>query len=166
MTTATACTGCFAQSVRTGLAEMRRDERGSVAAELTLVTPLLILLLLFVVLCGRLATTKLRIDDVAHQAARAATLARTPEQATAAARTTADAALASAGITCQSLSVVTDTQGLRPGSAVTVTVSCTVGLGDLTVLNVPGARTFQSTFSSPVDVWRGTSTLAETRGPR
>jgi Flp pilus assembly protein TadG len=157
---------CFVESVRTGLTELRHDERGSAAAELTLITPLLILLLLFVVLCGRLADTKLRIDDVAHQAARAATLARSPSQATAAAQATANPALASAGITCQSLSVATDTQGLRPGSTVTVTISCTVGLGDLTMLDVPGTRTFESSFSSPVDVWRGTSPVADTRGLR
>jgi len=142
----------------------RRDERGSVAAELTLLTPLLILLLLFLVFCGRLADTKIRINDVAHQAARAATLARTPSQATANAQATASAALASAGITCQSLTVSTDTQGLKPGSTVTVTVSCSVGLGDLTSLGVPGSRTFESSFSSPVDVWRGTSTLAQAGG--
>lgn len=150
--------------VRARLCVLRRDERGSAAAELTLLTPLLILLLLFVVLCGRLADTKLRINDVAHQAARAATLARTPSQATANAQTTASAALASAGITCQSLTVSTDTQGLKPGSTVTVTVSCSVGLGDLTMLGVPGSRTFESSFSSPVDVWRGTSTLAQVGG--
>lgn len=154
----------LAHPVRTRISMLRRDERGSAAAELTLLTPLLILLLLFVVLCGRLADTKLRINDVAHQAARAATLARTPSQATANAQTTASAALASAGITCQSLTVSTDTQGLKPGSTVTVTVSCSVGLGDLTMLGVPGSRTFESSFSSPVDVWRGTSTLAQVGG--
>lgn len=131
------------------------DERGSVATELTLLTPLLVLVLLFVVLCGRLADTELRINDVTHQAARAATLARTPDHASAEAQRTADAALASAGITCQSLTVTTDTQGLRPGSTVTVTVTCTVGLGDLTLLGVPGTRTFESSFTSPVDRWRG-----------
>lgn len=154
----------LARSVRGRFRVLRRDERGSAAAELTLLTPLLILLLLFVVLCGRLADTKLRINDVAHQAARAATLARTPSQATANAQSTANAALASAGITCQSLTVSTDTQGLKPGSTVTVTVSCSVGLGDLTMLGVPGSRTFESSFSSPVDVWRGTSSSAQAGG--
>lgn len=154
----------FARSAFARVRSLRRDERGSAAAELTLLTPLLIVLLLFVVFCGRLADTKLRINDVAHQAARAATLARTSSQATANAQTTADAALASAGITCQSLSVSTDTQGLRPGSTVTVTVSCSVGLGDLTSLGVPGSRTFESSFSSPVDVWRGTVTPPQTGG--
>lgn len=154
----------FADAARRRIRTLHRDERGSAAAELTLLTPLLIVLLLFVVFCGRLADTKLRINDVAHQAARAATLARSPSQATSNAQATASAALASAGITCQSLSVSTDTQGLKPGSTVTVTVSCSVGLGDLTSLGVPGSRTFESSFSSPVDVWRGTSTLAQAGG--
>ncbi|GLZ30873.1 membrane protein [Lentzea sp. NBRC 105346] len=147
----------FARQTRARMRALRRDETGSAAAELTLLTPLLILLLLFVVFCGRLADTKLRMNDVAHQAARAATLARTPSQATANAQATASAALASAGITCQSLSVSTDTQGLKPGSTVTVTISCNVGLADMTSLGVPGSRTLESSFSSPVDVWRGTS---------
>lgn len=81
----------FAPSACGRIRALRRDERGSTAAELTLLTPLLILLLLFVVFCGRLADTKLRINDVAHQAARAATLARTPSQATANAQATASA---------------------------------------------------------------------------
>ncbi|MFD9735706.1 TadE/TadG family type IV pilus assembly protein [Umezawaea sp. NPDC059074] len=134
---------------------VRLDERGSTATELVLLTPLLIVLLLFVVLCGRVANTKLRINDVAHQAARAATLTRTPAQAEAAARSTAQATLASAGIACESLAVRTDTRGLSPGSTVTVTVTCVVGLSDLALLGVPGTRTFESSFASPVDVWRG-----------
>ena len=162
--TAAPWASALARSACARIRALRRDERGSAAAELTLLTPLLILLLLFVVFCGRLADTKLRINDVAHQAARAATLARTPSQATANAQATASAALASAGITCQSLSVSTDTQGLKPGSTVTVTVSCSVGLGDLTSLGVPGSRTFESSFSSPVDVWRGTSPNAQAGG--
>jgi len=162
--TASPWASALARSASAPIRALRRDERGSAAAELTLLTPLLILLLLFVVFCGRLADTKLRINDVAHQAARAATLARTPSQATANAQATASAALASAGITCQSLSVSTDTQGLKPGSTVTVTVSCSVGLGDLTSLGVPGSRTFESSFSSPVDVWRGTSPNAQAGG--
>jgi Flp pilus assembly protein TadG len=143
---------------------LRQDQRGSAAAELTLLTPLLMLMLLFIVLCGRLADAKLRLNDVAHQSARAATLARTPTQATADARATAEAALASAGITCQSLTLSTDTQGLRPGSTVTVTVSCNVGLSDLTLLGLPGSRTLESSFSSPIDVWRGTTTTSAAGG--
>jgi Flp pilus assembly protein TadG len=152
------------RSGRSRIRSLQSNERGSAAAELVLCTPLLILLLLFVVFCGRVADTSERLNDVAHQAARAATLARTSGQAVASAQSTATEALASAGINCQSLSVSTDTQGLEPGSTVTVTVSCTVGLGDLTMLGLPGSRTFQSSFSSPVDVYRGTSTIAQAGG--
>jgi hypothetical protein len=45
--------------------------------------------------------------------------------------------------------------GLRPGGAVTVTVSCTVPLSDLLLLGVPGSRTVSASATSPVDQWRG-----------
>ena len=142
---------------RDGARRWRRDDRGSAAAELTLLAPLLIVLLLFVVFCGRVADTELRVDDVAHQAARAASMARSPGQATVDAQSAATAALSAAGVACQSLTVATDTQGLRPGGTVTVTVSCSVGLSDLALLGVAGAKTFQATFASPIDVYRGTT---------
>lgn len=131
------------------------DEQGSAAVELTLLTPLLIVVLLFIVLAARLADARSRLDDAAHEAARAASLARSIGQATTAAQATAQTALASAGIVCRDLSVKTDTAGLRPGGTVTVTVSCTAGLGDLTVPGFPGSMALQSRFSSVVDVYRG-----------
>lgn len=135
---------------------LRGDERGSVTTELTLLTPVLIVLLLFVVFCGRLAEARLCIDDAAHQAARAATLARTSTQATAQARSTAHAALRQAGISCHDLSVTAQLGGLRPGSTITVTVTCHVGLADLALLGIPGSTTAEATASSIVDQWRGT----------
>lgn len=132
-----------------------RDDRGSATTELVLLTPLLILMLLFIVFCGRLADTSQRINDAAHQAARAASQARSTPAATENARSTAQAALADAGVACQSLSVQTDTQGLHPGSTVTVTVVCSVDLSDLGLLGVPGATTLHTRFSSIVDFFRG-----------
>jgi Flp pilus assembly protein TadG len=125
-----------------------------VAAELTVLTPLLLMMLMFVVLCGRLAGTRLRLDDVAHQAARAASAARTVAGAQSDAQSTAHAALAAAGISCRTLRVTVDTAGLQPGSTVTATVSCTVGLGDLSLLAVPGSKQLAASFTSPVDVYR------------
>jgi Flp pilus assembly protein TadG len=129
-------------------------DRGSVAAELTLITPLLLILLLFVILAGRLAGTRLRLDDVAHQAARAASAARTTSAAERDARSTAQAALDAAGISCRDLQVTVDAAGLQPGTAVRATVACTVELGDLSLLSVPGTARLSSTFTSPVDVYR------------
>lgn len=131
-----------------------RDEAGSATAELTLLTPLLIILLLFVVFCGRLAHSSLQMQDAAHQASRAASLARTTSAAQVDARATAQASLAKAGLSCRDLSVVVNTAGLRPGSTISVDLSCTVGLSDLALLGVPGSKTLTASFSSPVDVYR------------
>lgn len=130
------------------------EDRGSVAAEVTLVTPLLILLLLFVVFCGRLASAQLTVNDAAHQAARAATLARSAGQASADAEATARSVLARAGVSCHSLTVSSDIAGLTPGSTAHVTVSCRIGLSDLGLLSLPGAAEATSSASSVVDRWR------------
>jgi Flp pilus assembly protein TadG len=136
-----------------------RPERGSAAVELALLTPLLILLLLFVVACGRLVQTRLRLSDAAHAAARAASLARDPATATAAADATARAALTPAGTTCTALAVSTDTARFTRGGQVTVTLTCHTDLRDLTGLSLPGASTQQVSSTSPIDVYR---TVTET----
>ena len=129
-------------------------ERGSVAVEMTLLTPLLLVMLLFVVYCGRVTGARLRIDDAAHQAARAAAAARTIPGAERDATSTAQAALAAAGVACQALQVTVEVAGLQPGSAVTATLTCTVGLNDLSLLSVGGSTTLTATSSSPVDIYR------------
>jgi Flp pilus assembly protein TadG len=139
---------------------LRDDEQGSAAAELVLITPVLILMLLFVVFCGQTADANLRLEDAAHQAARAASLARSTTTAQNDAQTTASAALANAGITCQNLAVTVNTAGLRPGSTVSVNVTCTVELSGLTLLGVPGSTTLSASFSSPVDKYRGVVGIA------
>jgi Flp pilus assembly protein TadG len=125
--------------------------------ELTVVVPLLVMLLLFVVLCGRLVSAQLDLDAAAHGAARAASIARTPAAANAAARRTALDTLVARGVTCRQPRITVDTGGLRPGGVVTVTVACTVPLSDLTLLAVPGSRTESSTATSPIDRWRSVS---------
>ncbi|WP_091514066.1 MULTISPECIES: TadE/TadG family type IV pilus assembly protein [Amycolatopsis] len=132
-----------------------RDDRGSATVELTLLTPALILLLLFVVYCGRAATLRVSVNDATHQAARAATIARNESEATRNARATAEAALLQAGVTCRGLSVETQAGSVLPGSTVTVTVSCRVDNADLALLRVPGAPVVSATASSVVDRWRG-----------
>jgi Flp pilus assembly protein TadG len=61
--------------------------------ELTLLTPLLLLLLVFVVALGRLAEGRLQVDDAAAQAARAATVAASATGASAVAQQAGQAAV-------------------------------------------------------------------------
>jgi Flp pilus assembly protein TadG len=122
---------------------------------MALLTPLLIMFLLLVVLCGRLAAAQIDVDAAASSGARSASIARSPGAAVAGAERTARDSLAARGVTCQSTDVQVSTGGLRPGGAVTVTVSCRVRLSDLLLLGVPGSRVVESTATSPVDQWRG-----------
>ncbi|HEY2100104.1 MAG TPA: TadE/TadG family type IV pilus assembly protein [Pseudonocardia sp.] len=136
------------------------DERGSVTAEAVLVTPLLVMLLVFLaVVVHRGVDARLRLDDAAHQAARAATQQRSTPAATAAARDTAEAALAQAGLVCRG--VTTTMSGtLTPATAVTVRVRCTVDFGQALLLGVPGGKTLESSASEVVDTYRTSHQVA------
>jgi Flp pilus assembly protein TadG len=146
--------------LRVGLAERWRQvaataDAGSSTAEVTLLTPLLVAVLLFVVLCGRLVAVQLDVDAAASGAARTGSIARTESAARAQAERTARDTLAGRGLACSDAVVSVSTGGLRPGGAVTVTVSCRVPLADLILLGVPGSRVVSATATSPIDQWRG-----------
>ena len=131
----------------------RRDD-GSATTEITLVTPILVILLVLVgVYIHRGVDARVRIDDVASQAARAASLQRTPHQARAEAENTAAAALSSASLACRSLTVTT-TADLRPNGTVTVVVSCVVEFGDTFLPGLPDSQRLSASAVAPVDTWR------------
>lgn len=133
------------------------DDTGSSTVELVLVTPLLVMLGLFVVLCGRLVAVQLDVDAAAHAAARAASLARTPAAATRDATAAARDTLAGRA-SCPQPTVTVDVGGFRPGGSVTVTLVCEVPLADLSLLSVGGHRAVTSRASAPVDTYRGAVT--------
>ena len=142
-----------------------RVGRGAVAAEVTIATPFLIMLLVFVaVVIHRGVDARLRMEDAAHQAARAASIERTPAAATTSAQSTASSALSSAGVSCASLTVDTTTGGMRPGGTVSVTVSCSVDFGDALILGVPGQKHLSATAVEPFDTWRSVATVNASGG--
>jgi Flp pilus assembly protein TadG len=128
-----------------------------VAAEVAIAVPVLVAVLVFAgVLVARGVDARLRLDDVAHQAARAASLTRSPTQAQAAAQQTAMASLASAGVDCADPAVSIDTSDFQPGGVVTVIVSCRLDLSDAAALLAIGSsRTLTASASSPIDTYRG-----------
>jgi Flp pilus assembly protein TadG len=132
-------------------------EDGAVATELVLLTPLLVVMLVFVVALGRLVSARIQVDGAAAQAARAASIARSPTAAAALARRTATDALSSDHVTCAALTVTTDTAGFAPGGQVAVTVTCAVALSDLVGLRLPPTEQITSTSTSVVDTYRAAS---------
>ena len=133
---------------------LRAEESGSVATELVLLTPLLILMLLFVVALGRTVSARMEVDGAAAQAARAASIARGPATATAMAEQAATTALGSDHVTCRDLTVTTDTADFTPGGQVAVTVTCTVDLADLVGLRLPASQSISSTSTAVIDLYR------------
>jgi hypothetical protein len=104
---------------------------------------------------GRLVQARGDVDSAARDAARAATLARSADDAHAAARHAAAAALGDGTALCASLAVDVDTSAFRPGGHVTVSVMCRLQLADLALLGIPGVRTLTGRSTSTVDRHRG-----------
>ena len=135
-----------------------RRDRGSVSLELAILAPVMLLLLAFVVLAGRVAIAGNTVTTVAGNAAREASLARTAGAAAAAGRAVARAGLAAQSVQCQSGGTVTvDVSGFGaaaagvPGQVVVVTVDCVVTLSDLALPGVRGTRTLTERAVSPID---------------
>ncbi|MGI5353011.1 TadE/TadG family type IV pilus assembly protein [Streptomyces sp. CA-250714] len=125
--------------------------------EFVLLVPLIVLLGLVAVGLGRLADTRLIVGDAAHQAARAASIPRTETAARSAAQRAAEAALRDARTSCTHPQVTVATGGLKPGRAVTVKVTCTADLSDLSKTRMPGSIELRGNAVSPVDAYRSTT---------
>lgn len=134
----------------------RRADRGSATLELAVLAPGLLLLVALIALAGRYAIADGAVDQAAAEAARAASLQRTPSAGRDAAAEVARAALTDQGLSCLRTEIDVDVSGLRapPGQRgrVTVTVRCPLRVADLP-LHVP-AITLTATAVSPVDTYR------------
>jgi Flp pilus assembly protein TadG len=131
--------------------ERLRRDTGSVSLELALIAPMVVALLFLGVIAFRVASTQLGIDTAATNAARDASIQRTPSAAQAAAEATAAAMRPDF---CTDYFIEVDTGGLEPGGTVTVTLTCTVDTSEIGALPT---RTVTATAGSLVDQWRGTT---------
>jgi Flp pilus assembly protein TadG len=131
---------------------------GSVAVELAVLAPAFIFLLLLVIYAGRVSAAETDVTRAASSAARAASLRQHPTDATRDAQTTAAENLAASGVPCAELTTDVDTGDFAPGGTVTVTVTCHASMTDLSLLGVPGTRTFTATSIEVIDRYRSTNT--------
>ena len=122
--------------------------------EVVLLTPLFLLVAMFIVEVGRLQAAHSEVAYAARAAARAAA-ERSPTTATAAADTVADATLATEGVSCAQLTVTVDTTNLAPAGAASVTVDCTTSLADVGLLHLPLHVHERATAVEVVDTVRG-----------
>jgi Flp pilus assembly protein TadG len=133
------------------------DDRGSMSVELVVIAPALVLLLLLVGAGGRWVESHGAIDGAARDAARAASIARTPGDAVTLAQQAATADLASSGW-CNAGSANVGVTGFpssgqftAQGTDVTVTVTCSVNMSPFTMLGFSAASPVTGTAVAPLD---------------
>lgn len=130
-------------------------DRGSMAVELALVAPMLLLLLALVYGYGRVAQVNGVMEAGTRDAARAASQARTVQDAERVARDAVLSSLPAAGERCVASLQVVVVGVFEAGFPVKVRAQCRYPLGNLGLPGVPGEVTVSSSFSSPVDPQRG-----------
>jgi Flp pilus assembly protein TadG len=136
----------------------RRDQSGSVAVEIALLAPTLVLVLGLLVAGGRLWFARTTVVEAAQTSARAASLARSPGEAAAMGTEAGHASMTTAGLRCASSSVRVSTAafGVPVGTPATVTsdVTCSVPFGDVLLPGMPGSLQLSGRGSAALDTYR------------
>ncbi len=133
-------------------------QRGSLSAELAVVAPGLVLLLLLVGAAGRVVEAQAHLDGAARDAARAASIAPSPVQASEAALQAAQADLGRTSWCAPGTVRATVTgypaAGLaQPGDDVAATVTCAADMSPFTLLGFRPSMPFTGRAVAPLDVF-------------
>jgi len=154
------CNPLTCPSRRAGPTRRRlHGDNGSATVEYAVfVMPMFVLGVVLVLVGFRVAGARMDLASSAAAAARAASLARSPQAAIDAATQAATADLAGHNLTCSPMSVVVDTSDFRAGGQVAVTITCTAHTQDLVGARLPGQLTGSCTAWAVIDTWRAVDT--------
>ena len=139
----------------------RKSERGTSTIELVALAPLLAALMLFVVFCGRVALTHNMVARTARDAARAASISLTREDAASSLEATLTENLGATATSCTHLpvdysAIAEDSGGPSDwdSGVIEVRLTCEIRTQDLGLLGLGGTKTFTAVAIEPVDTWR------------
>jgi Flp pilus assembly protein TadG len=142
---------------RRGRSRRGSGERGNAVVEAAILAPVLILFLAGLLTGARIRGASAAVSQAAADAARQASIARTPAQARIAAATSALATLRDKGLHCTprvSLDLSGFAQPVGQPATVTARVTCTVRLSEVAAPGFPGSRTVTKIHRSPLDSFR------------
>lgn len=131
-----------------------RGERGSAAAELVLLAPILSAVMGFIVVSGVLWFDHQVLNDAARSAAEAAAMGPTAGAAGDAARAVARDDLVGSSLDCPALRTSLDTSTYRAGGSVSVEVRCLALLPRLPFLSVSATVPIESLASASLEPYR------------
>jgi Flp pilus assembly protein TadG len=134
-----------------------RREEGQALAELVIVAPVLLLVILLLVGIGRIESAQGDVESAARAGVQAAVVQADPNGAQAQATAAVTSTLAGAGLTCPSPQISTDTSNFVAGGWVSVTVTCVTSLADVSVPGVPGSKILTATSFAHIDPYRTVS---------
>jgi Flp pilus assembly protein TadG len=144
--------------ITSGTRQRRRDQNGSAAVEITMLVPALLITLGLLVVGGRVWFARTTVNEAAHASARAASLARSADEAVAAGRSAGSQSLTTGGLRCDSTTVEVNAAafGVPVGTpaTVTATVSCRVRFGDLLLPGLPGSVDLEASGATALDTYR------------
>lgn len=129
-----------------------QDERGSMAVEVVLLAPVLLMFVMLVVAGGRYVSVEGDIQAAARDAARAASLQDTRAEAEQAALSTYRASLD--GLDGSDCDPVFDGSQWGPDGTVSVQISCDVPYEDLGLLGLPGSVNVEAESHVRLDPYR------------
>jgi Flp pilus assembly protein TadG len=128
-------------------------ERGSLAIEMVILTPILVIFMMVLVALGRIVEAQGQVDGAARDAARAASISQSSGGAAQNAQLAAvqDLNGSSRCTTSPAVSFAAGTD-LAPGGQVNVVVQCSISLPGLSFIGF-GTRTITGHGSAPIDVF-------------
>jgi Flp pilus assembly protein TadG len=132
-----------------------RDEGGSLAVEMAMIAPGLLLIFGLIFAYGRAAGVNGTLEAGTRDGARSATMARSYDEALDLATRAVARAIINTPQTCQDSLDVTVSQDFTPGEPITVTATCSYGLADIGLPGAPGSIQPTSSFTSMLDPYRG-----------
>ena len=128
-----------------------RSEVGSAAAEIVILTPLLVVLALVLVIGGRLSYALQDVDDAARTSVESAVIASTASTARAQAAAAANYEISHDGLRCTPYTMTVDVTDFAPGGFVSVELRCGVGLVTLGIPGLPGSVTLSGDASAGIE---------------
>jgi hypothetical protein len=132
----------------------RRSQRGSMAVEIVILAPVMLAFLMLIAAAGRLVAVKGDLEAATRDAARAASLERDPQSASAAASLVVRDSLDKQSIDCGTPDLGGD---FTAGGFVRITLHCSVSYDGLGLIGLPGKVGVQANSSAPIDTYRRTT---------
>ena len=131
-----------------------RGDEGQAIAELVIVAPVLLLVIVVMVALGRIDSAQGDVESAARAGVQAAVVQANAANAQSAAATAVTSTLAGAGLTCPAPQITTDTSHFVAGGTVSVRVTCVTSLADVSVPGLPGSKALSATAVAPIDEFR------------